>query len=86
MITSVSVFSRRIGAATELSVANFSIIALAPHPAHVGDGPGNRRGRGHGRAGQVCACARALAADDVLISKMSSLSCKKSNSSGDNLE
>src|ERR1700730_13690321 len=66
MITSVSILVRMIGAAIALSLSKgFGISAL--HHPHVGDRAGNRGCRRTGRARQIGARPRPLAADEIAI-------------------
>src|SRR5258707_1016801 len=66
MMTSVSMLVRMIGAAMAFSLSKgFGMLAL--HRPHVGDGPRDRRRGRRGRARQMGARARSLAADEIAV-------------------
>src|SRR6185369_4673716 len=66
MMTSVSMLPRMIGAAIAVRVLN-GFGMSAPHRSHVGDGAGDGSGGRTGRACQMGARPRALAADKITV-------------------
>src|SRR6266436_1130197 len=66
MITSVSILPRMIGAAIAVSLLNGFGMSTLHHP-HIGNGTGDRGGRGHRRARQMGPGLRSLTADKISV-------------------
>src|SRR5438132_14105566 len=66
MMTSVSMLLRRIGAAIPVSVVKGFAMLMSESP-HVGDRACDRGRHRHGRARQMGAGARTLAADEIAV-------------------